>query len=242
MRIAIDISPEWDLPAMTRPQYVTDSVHQVGGGSLTAPGDCSFFLVNTGGGKSVLIDCGVGEGHGRLLENMAVLGFSPGDLEALILTHCHIDHVGGAARLKRETGCAVAAHRLDSDAIEGRRPELTAADWYGVDYEPVKIDRMLADEDETVELGGARFRCIHTPGHTPGSIAVLFEDRGELVLFGQDIHGPFEPSWGSDMDQWKRSMKRLLALKADVLCEGHFGTFKGKERVREYIEGYLNRY
>ena len=83
---------------MPRPQVVSDSVYQVGGGSLTAPGDCSFFLVDVGGGKCVLIDCGVGEGYAELKENIEMLGFKAGDIDTLILTHCHIDHVGDAAR------------------------------------------------------------------------------------------------------------------------------------------------
>jgi glyoxylase-like metal-dependent hydrolase (beta-lactamase superfamily II) len=221
---------------------ISDRVSQVGGGSLTAGGDCSFFLVDVGGGKCVLIDCGVGEGHSRLLKNLKSLDFKVTDIDTLILTHCHIDHVGGAKKLKDGSGCTIVAHKGDSDAIEGRKPELTAASWYGVEYRPVKIDRMLEKKEETVKIGEVDFHCILTPGHTPGGISVYIDDGGERILFGQDIHGPFDPSWGSDMDQWKSSMRKLIGLKADILCEGHFGIFNGKTAVKDYIEGYLNQY
>ena len=59
--------------------------------------------------------------------------------------------------------------------------------------------------------------CI--PRTYPGSIAVYVDIGGQRVLFGQDIHGPFMKEWGSDLAQWKQSMK-LLALNADILCEG----------------------
>jgi len=62
------------------------------------------------------------------------------------------------------------------------------------------------------------------------------------VLFGEDVHGPVLPSCGSDVGRWRKSMEKLLALEADILCEGHFGIFQTKEQVRKYIQGYLRQY
>jgi len=76
----------------------------------------------------------------------------------------------------------------------------------------------------------------------PGSIAVYRDYAGERVLFGQDIHGPFLPEFGADLAAWRRSMNMLLGLEADILCEGHFGVYRTKTRVREYIESYLEQY
>ncbi len=54
----------------------------------------------------------------------------------------------------------------------------------------------------------------------PGSLS-LYRDRGEKrILFGQDIHGPFLPIPGSDIETWRRSMIKLVELEADILCEG----------------------
>ena len=60
--------------------------------------------------------------------------------------------------------------------------------------------------------------------------------RKEQDSFGQDIHGPFNPSWGSNIGQWKKSMQKLLELKADILCEGHFGIYRPASRVQGYID------
>jgi hypothetical protein len=54
--------------------------------------------------------------------------------------------------------------------------------------------------------------------------------------------GPFHRDLESDIKEWKKSMQSLLALIADILCEGHFGIFDSKERARSYIEGYLEEY
>jgi hypothetical protein len=64
---------------------------------------------------------------------------------------------------------------------------------------------------------------------------------GRRILFGQDIHGPFFPRLGADLSIWRKSMERLLDLKADILFEGHFGIFQPRESVERFIRGHLNR-
>jgi len=71
---------------------------------------------------------------------------------------------------------------------------------------------------------------------------VYLDRDGQRVLFGQDIHGPFNRAFGSDLSAWRKSMQALLALDADILCEGHFGVYSPKSRVRAYIEHYLEEY
>ena len=92
-----------------------------------------------------------------------------------------------------------------------------------------------------MRLGDLKFNFLHTPGHTPGSFSVYIDTRDGRVLFGQDIHGPFSPALGSDLVAWRTSMHKLIELKADVLCEGHAGVYKGTE-IGEYIESYLERF
>jgi len=67
-------------------------------------------------------------------------------------------------------------------------------------------------------------------------VVTVSTDEG-LVLFGQDVHGPFDPAFGSDTSVWAASMKELIKLEADILCEGHFGVFRPKSGVRAFIEG-----
>ncbi|MBP1742060.1 MAG: beta-lactamase domain protein, partial [Deltaproteobacteria bacterium] len=59
------------------------------------------------------------------------------------------------------------------------------------------------------------------------------------VLFGQDVHGPLDASLLSNRDDYRRSLKLLLSLQADVLCEGHYGVIKGKAEVADFIESFL---
>lgn len=217
------------------PLGIARGVWQIGGYGLSDDADCSVYLVD-GGGELAVIDAGVGRSVPVLLANIEELGFHRSQVRLIVATHGHIDHTGGLAGLKAETGAVVAAHALELPAIQEGRPALTGAAYYGVNYEPVTVDLVFRQGEETTRVGTQELMVLHTPGHTPGSIVVLAECGGEKVLFGQDVHGPFDPAWRSDLHAWRRSMRLLLELEPDVLCEGHFGIFRPKEKVRRYIE------
>jgi glyoxylase-like metal-dependent hydrolase (beta-lactamase superfamily II) len=225
---------------MSEAKAICDRVYVVGGPGLSAPEDACVYLVDAGP-ELVLIDAGVGYGLWKIEENMRLLGFEPAAVRHVVATHCHIDHIGGLAALKERYGSKVVAHELDRAGIEGENNQLTAASMYGVDYKPAKVDVLLRGEMERLRLGDLEFCFLHTPGHTPGSISVYFDTADGRILFGQDIHGPFSPFWGSDLAQWRSSMEKLLALQADILCEGHAGVYRG-EKIKSYIEMYLQRY
>jgi len=133
----------------------------------------------------------------------------------------------------------VIAHELDADSIENGRG--TAAEAYGVSYTPCRVDVRLRGSGESLRFGSHELKVIHIPGHTPGSIAVYMDIDDTRVLFGQDIHGPYLPNWGADRAQAKLSLQRLIDLKADILCEGHFGIYQPAAEVEGYIQEYIDR-
>ena len=222
-------------------ETVFDGIFQVGGSDLSDPADAAVYVI-TSRSDMVMIDCGSGQAPEAITENMEAAGLDPARLSTLVLTHCHVDHIGATAFFKQISDCAVVAHTLDAEAIETGHPVLTAANWYKTRLHKTTVDRRLNEPDETISCGEEVLHCIHTPGHTPGSIAVYIDRLGKRILFGQDIHGPFAREFGSDISQWRTSMETLLALKSDILCEGHFGIFKPAERVARYIRGYLDQY
>jgi glyoxylase-like metal-dependent hydrolase (beta-lactamase superfamily II) len=225
---------------MGKAKEICDRVYAVGGYGLSGPEDCCVYLVDASS-ELVLIDTGAGNSLGHIEKNIRSAGFEPAQIWHIIATHCHIDHIGGLASLVERYGSKVIAHQLDRAGIEGENNDLTAAAMYGIDYQPVKVDILIKGEAESLRLGDLEFNFVHTPGHTPGSMSPYIDTEDGRVIFGQDIHGPFSPSWGSDLAAWRKSMEKLLALKADVLCEGHAGVYRG-DKVANYIEGYLERY
>lgn len=226
---------------MKKAVEVCPGVYQVGGAGLSSPDDCCIYLLD-GGKDSVLIDCGAGRSSQRILDNISASGLDFESIKHIIVSHGHIDHIGGLYYLQEQLQARVIAHQLELPAIAEGLPELTAADWYGVEYRKVKVDHILSEAHEIVQLGQLALHCLHTPGHTRGGISIYLDINGQRVLFGQDIHGPFNPSWGSDMHAWRNSMQMLLDLEADILCEGHFGIIKPASAVKSFIEGYLQQH
>ncbi len=222
-------------------EQIIEGVYLIGGPNVTAGEDAAVFLIDFSG-ELVLIDAGAGGSSHELVRNIELLGLDPAHLSHVILTHCHIDHIGSAPFFQEKYKTKIVIHELDAQALETGDTIRTAANWYGTTFPPTRVDRKLTVTYETLSFGTEELHCLHTPGHTPGSISVYLDRAGRRVLFGQDIHGPFNKAFGSDIGMWKESMHKLLALEADILCEGHFGIYQPKEKVRDYIERYLEEY
>ncbi len=99
---------------------------------------------------------------------------------------------------------------------------------------------MLADGD-VIDLGDRHFTVLHTPGHSPGSIA-LWEEATAILFSGDAVYdGPLvDDCYHSDIDAYRATMERLLAIPARVVHGGHFPSFDGA-RLRALIRQYLDR-
>ncbi|MBM4279122.1 MAG: MBL fold metallo-hydrolase [Deltaproteobacteria bacterium] len=170
------------------------------------------------------------------------MGLDPNNLSKIILTHCHIDHIGGVPEIKKRFGSKLYIHKLDAPPLENGDQILTAATWYQTVFPPTPVDVKFSLPEEALEIGGQKIHCLHTPGHTPGSICIYLDRDGKRVLFAQDLHGPLLEEFGSNLEDWDRSTNKLLDLDADILCEGHFGIYKTQKDVRNYILSYRRRY
>lgn len=221
---------------MQQPFRVWKNVYMIASSDISHPYDCCVYLLDFS--ELVIIDSGAGLSFDKIVSNIEMLGFEPKNIKAVLATHAHIDHIGSLRRFQLEYHAQIMAHELDADAIESGIG--IAAEAYGVDYLPCTIDIRLAGDEQTLKFDNRELKIVHIPGHTPGSIAVYVDIDGKRVLFGQDIHGPYIPEWGADRELAAASLQKLIDLKADVLCEGHFGIYQPAEEVRRYIEYYLD--
>jgi len=215
---------------------VCKDVYMVGGAELSHPYDCCVYLLEVG--DLVLVDSGAGKSFDKLVSNIERLGFDPKRLKSILVTHAHIDHIGSLHQFREVFGIQVIAHQLDANAIE--QGGAVAAEAYGVDYTPCHVDLRVQASEESLQFGSHELRVIHIPGHTPGSMAAYLDMDNKRVLFGQDIHGPYNPQWGADPAQAKLSLQKLVELKADILCEGHFGIYQSAAAVERYIQRYID--
>ena len=217
---------------------ITDEVFQVGGMGFTSHEDAAIYLVNFNG-HAALVDAGCGRSTERLFNNVQSCGVNLKDIEYLLITHCHYDHTGGAKDVKDTTGCKAVAHELDAGFLEVGDDSVTAATWYGARLEPFVIERKLTLQSEQIQLGDRYIDAIHAPGHSPGSVVYVTESQGLKVLFGQDVHGPLDASLLSNREDYLKSLDLLLSLDADLLCEGHYGVYAGKNEVKKFIRSFV---
>ena len=223
-----------------KPFEITKDIYIVGGPDITDGRDGCVYLMNLE--ELILIDTGAGWSVENIIGNIKKLGFDPKNLAKIILTHCHIDHIGGAPEIKKRFGSKIYIHKLDAPPVETGDPILTAAKWYQTSFPPTLVDVKFNFPEEILKIGEQKIVCVHTPGHTPGSICIYLDKDGKRILFGQDLHGPLLPEFGSNLDDYGRSTKKLLDLDADILCEGHFGIYKTKKDVKNYILSYRHQY
>jgi glyoxylase-like metal-dependent hydrolase (beta-lactamase superfamily II) len=217
---------------------IVRNLWQVGGGDLSAPEDAAIYLIRSGG-QAALIDAGCGNGHERLVENISSVLAEDITITYLFLTHCHYDHVGGAAALREQFGCKIIAHRLDAGYLESGDSVVTAASWYGATMRPLTMDHKIEGHKEIFELGNGKITAYHCPGHSPGSLVYTAQLKNQKILFGQDVHGPLDPSLLSSREDYERSLKFMMGLNADILCEGHFGVYKGNNNINRFIKSFL---
>jgi hydroxyacylglutathione hydrolase len=143
-------------------------------------------------------------------------------LRQIVVTHAHIDHVGGAAQLRKLTGAPVLMNQQDL-ALLGMM-EMQAG-WLGVPTPEVAPPDASAEDGLAIGLAALPAEVIHTPGHTPGSICLLFPAQHLLLagdtLFAGSIGRTDLP--GGDGHQILRSLRdRLLVLPdATRVVPGH---------------------
>ena len=165
------------------------------------------------------------------------------ELQAIALTHAHMDHVGGVAGLKRKKPQAeIVLHPADVPLYMGLPEQpgwigIPRAQWaaYGFDYAaPPPVERHWQD-GETYRVGQLQFRVLHCPGHTPGHV-VLFEARERKVFVGDCLFagsiGRTDLPGGSSEQLMDSLLNKLVPLGDDVeVYSGHGPlTTIGRER------------
>jgi hydroxyacylglutathione hydrolase len=143
-------------------------------------------------------------------------------LRQIVITHAHIDHVGGAVQLKRATGAPVFLNQKDLGLLSAMEMQ---AGWIGVRTPEVAPPDASAEDGLAVGLATLPGEVIHTPGHTPGSICLLFQKQNLLLagdtLFAGSIGRTDLP--GGDGRQILRSLRDRLLILPDTtrVLPGH---------------------
>lgn len=135
---------------------------------------------------SILIDTGFGSDVLETEQLIQSAGVVPGDLQLIVNTHYHSDHVGGNHYLQKKYGVPIAAHKWDAHLINACDHEACSADWLDQPVEPYRVNQSLIDHD-VIDTGSRTLQVLHTPGHTLGHIS-LYDSKEEILMSGDLFH------------------------------------------------------
>ena len=204
---------------------IVKGVHYVEGSNANS------YLIEEGDGAMTLVDAGMQANGNRILEFVASKTHrTPSAVKTIVVTHCHVDHTRGLAAVKAATGAKVVVHEADADFVSGKKKYPSPKGAMGFAFNAISpfFKTTPVEPDVIVKEGDmvGRLAVLHTPGHTPGSIALY--DRQDRALFVGDtarfIKGKLEgppPQFTLDMAQARASILRLSSLDFDVMLSGH---------------------
>jgi glyoxylase-like metal-dependent hydrolase (beta-lactamase superfamily II) len=168
-----------------------------------------------------------------------------------VASHTHFDHIGchhefadrtvhraEAELLARPTRSnTLADPYVTNEIFDALPPEPYVSESYAVPAAPAG---RLLDDGDMIDLGDRAFEVIHTPGHSPGGIA-LWEKATQTLYSGDIVYdGPLiEDTYHSNAEDYVASMERLLTLPVETVHGGHFPSFSG-ERLRRIVTDWLS--
>ncbi len=182
------------------------------------PGSHVYLI--RGWDKNVLIDTGISSNFRYLSEYLKQVGLKVRDIDLVVLTHEHFDHIGAAAFFFKTA--VIAAHRLAANKIELQDEFVTMTRYHDAASKPFYAHVWLED-DAIIALGNYELRVIHTPGHTSGCIC-LYEHNERLLFSGDTVfaNGTLSDiATSGNISDYVNSLQRLSALRIVEMCPGH---------------------
>ncbi|MWG35809.1 MBL fold metallo-hydrolase [Halomarina oriensis] len=236
-----------------RPVRVAPATYLLDAHLFGTPGALSAYVLDAE--RPVLVDAGTADSVDRFAEALDRLAIAPADVAAVLVTHVHLDHAGGAGALADHCeNATVYVHErgvgylTDPERLARLRESVDAAtgrtDPYGVP-QPIPEDRVVAvSGGETLDCGDHTLEFVDAPGHAPHHYAVF--DETTDALFAIDSAGQFfeerlyptTPPPSFDLDANVETCERLRALEPSLNLYGHFGP-GGDDAVGE-LERYAD--
>ena len=213
--------------------YLLDTQH------LGVAGIVGVFLLPGENGTFSLIETGPTSTLPTIKKGIAEAGFELGGLEAVLVTHIHLDHAGASGTLAQETGAKVYVHeRGAKHLIDPSRLMSSATRIYGDRMEELWGEMVPIPEaqvealqgGETLDIGGHSLEVIYTPGHASHHVAYLLDsdamftgDAANIHLTGSSVIRPALPPPDIDLETWRNTAEKMLAAKPKRLLLTHFG-------------------
>jgi glyoxylase-like metal-dependent hydrolase (beta-lactamase superfamily II) len=193
----------------------------------------------------VLVDCGPPKKSKAFIKHLQATGIKPEDIQLIIITHGHWDHIGSAADIKEVTGAKIAMHHREKDWLEKQyqSPPKGVGAWGSflaktmaavmtpfIHVRSAGVDVVLEDTIFSLNDYGIAGRIVYTPGHTAGSVSILL-DTGEAIVGDMAMNSlpmrlsPGLPIFAENLPQLIESWRKLLKEDVKSIYPSHGGPF-----------------
>ena len=211
--------PDWSQPIA--PFRIAPNIYYVGTKGLSA------YLIGSAQG-AILLEGTTAENAPLIERNIEAVGVPLKQVRLIVSDHAHYDHVGGIARIKRDTGAAFDASAADAPALSSGIPR-GDTDYEPTGFPPIRIDHVVGD-GETVSVGDVSMTAHLTPGHTPGctSWSTIVRDGGRnlhvlflcsLTVAGNVLVG--NRAYPTIAADYASTFARLSKMRADIVLTSH---------------------
>lgn len=225
---------EWDKPAP--PFKIHGNTYYVGTCGIAA-------ILIAGDDGHVLIDSGTEAGARIVLDNIRTLGFEPNEVEALLHSHEHFDHVGGHSVVQQASGATIIPSMKSSEVL---RTGISARNdpQFGMHdpMSPVQVGRPIQQGEAFAINGLGSFVAIDTPGHTPGALSWQWEscegDQCLTIVYADSLSPVSSDDYNfSDhpeyLVEYFAGLERLSELQCDILLTPHPSHSRMLRRMRD---------
>jgi hydroxyacylglutathione hydrolase len=203
-------------------------------------GGAYAWIVRTPHG-AVLVDSGLDASGAAILGELKSQGVEPGQVQAVLLTHGHPDHYAAATLFPKADVC-VGADDITMMHGDGRHYSTFGKVMSAVMPLPKGPDAITPLRGgEQLQIDGARFVVIATPGHSPGSVMYLYKDvlfTGDSLMRKGDGVTIAPSLFSEDSAENRRSLRRLEPLSFEKIADGHAGvTLNAKVKLARFLAG-----
>ncbi len=189
------------------------------------------------GKSTILIDTGAPGDGKKIINYLKRNHIQPSDISLILLSHRHVDHVGGVHEILEHVNAPVAIHAKDAQpVINGEKSTLTPTGIFGRLFKltplpnqsvPPINPQIIFNEDLDLTEFGVNGRVIHTPGHTPGSVSVLMSNK-EFIVADAIARNPFSknpvfPPFHDNIAEALKTLEYILSFQPKILHVGHGG-------------------
>jgi glyoxylase-like metal-dependent hydrolase (beta-lactamase superfamily II) len=203
---------------------------------------------------TILVDAGMPGEFNKFSKGLKNTGVNPKEIKAIVITHCHWDHIGCAKKIKDMTGAKVIVQEYEKDILVkgemtvppsvtrwGRILAVFLKGWSKkFSIEPSEVDIVVGEEDYSLEEFGIKGKIVFTPGHSHGSISVVLDSGeafvGDMAMNGLPLTiGPNLPIFAEDMLALKNSWKKLIDKGVKKIYPAHGKPFLVEKLMKKIV-------